>query len=162
MTENEQIIVLLTEIRDLLRGGNSSFQWTPEGLPICPKHGDVMSKREKQGDVWYSHRVLDGHGQEHYCRGYDSKKSPGWLVGELNQSEPEAAVSQPQPEPPTEPKPSPAEGFFKVGDKVDVRGDKETKRGVIAGFGKDGRIAVKVNGQLCRVSPERVTAVALA
>ena len=27
---------------------------TPEGLPICPKHGEVMSKREMQGDTWYS------------------------------------------------------------------------------------------------------------
>jgi hypothetical protein len=27
---------------------------TPDGLPLCPKHGAVMTKREKQGDAWHS------------------------------------------------------------------------------------------------------------
>lgn len=56
------------------------YQYTPEGLPICPKHGEVMKKREKQGDTWHSHNVTGDDGQTHYCRGYASKNSPGWHV----------------------------------------------------------------------------------
>lgn len=68
------------------------YQWTPEGLPICPKHGEVMKKREKQGDSWYSHRVIDpATGEELYCRGYAGKNSPGWNL------EP-AADAQAEPE----------------------------------------------------------------
>ena len=47
------------------------WQRTPDGLPLCPKHGAVMSKREKHGDAWHSHRVLDPHtGAERSCWGY--------------------------------------------------------------------------------------------
>lgn len=53
---------------------------TPEGLPICPKNGEVMTQREKQGDTWYSHRVTDEQGEVLYCRGYPGKSSPGWGV----------------------------------------------------------------------------------
>jgi hypothetical protein len=56
------------------------FEYTPEGLPICPRHGEPMRKREKQGDTWYSHTVDDGRGHDLYCRGYKSKNSPGWEV----------------------------------------------------------------------------------
>ena len=59
-------------------GRDNQYQYTPEGLPICPKHKEVMKKREKQGDVWYSHAVQGAHGESHYCRGYASKNSPGW------------------------------------------------------------------------------------
>ena len=72
--------------------------WTPEGLPICPRHHVVMSRREMQGDVWYSHGfpildadgepVLDRQGKPTYrldaqrkvifCRGCGGKSSPGW------------------------------------------------------------------------------------
>lgn len=31
----------------------------------CPIHGVAMRRREKNGDVWYSHRLEDGS----YCRG---------------------------------------------------------------------------------------------
>lgn len=54
------------------------LQWTAEGLPICPKHGEVMKKREKQGDTWFSHTVTAQDGGKHYCRGYAGKSSPGW------------------------------------------------------------------------------------
>lgn len=57
---------------------SKAIQWTAEGLPICPKHGEVMRKREKQGDTWYSHTVQDEHGGQHYCRGYRGKSSPGF------------------------------------------------------------------------------------
>jgi hypothetical protein len=56
---------------------SKELQWTAEGLPICPKHGEIMKKREKQGDTWYSHNV-EANGQKHYCRGYAGKSSPGW------------------------------------------------------------------------------------
>lgn len=55
------------------------FQYTPEGLPVCPRHGIPMVKREKQGDVWYSHNI----GTEEnplWCRGYRHNSSPGWNV----------------------------------------------------------------------------------
>jgi hypothetical protein len=48
----------------------SDWQRTPEGEPICPAHNVVMQRREKQGDVWWSHKVLDNEGRERYCRGH--------------------------------------------------------------------------------------------
>lgn len=57
-----------------------AVQYTPDGLPLCPKHQAPMRKREKQGDTWYSHQVTGPDGQELYCRGYKSKSSPGWNV----------------------------------------------------------------------------------
>lgn len=58
-----------------------TYTWTPEGLPLCPKHGEIMRKREKQGDTWYSHRVIDPTtGEEKFCRGYHGKNSPGFDV----------------------------------------------------------------------------------
>lgn len=32
---------------------------------VCPIHGVAMKKREKYGDVWYSHQLADGS----WCRG---------------------------------------------------------------------------------------------
>jgi len=51
---------------------------TPTGEPICPKHGEPMRLREKQGDEWYSHTVTAPDGSKHYCRGHAGKSSPGW------------------------------------------------------------------------------------
>lgn len=63
------------------QGASSAYQWTPEGLPICPRHNEVMGRREKQGDVWYSHRVIDPEtGEEMFCKGYRSRSSPGWSI----------------------------------------------------------------------------------
>lgn len=57
------------------------FPRTPDGTPICPKHGVEMRKREKQGDEWWSHRVINREsGEEMYCRGYASVNSPGYDV----------------------------------------------------------------------------------
>jgi hypothetical protein len=76
----------LPAVLDLLhqRGINPTaqqFQWTPDGRPICPKHGVPMEKREKQGDAWYSHRIFDPHtGEEKYCRGYPTgKENDGYI-----------------------------------------------------------------------------------
>lgn len=49
-----------------------------DGTPICPKHGELMRAREKQGDTWYSHRITGPDGTEHFCRGHAGKSSPGW------------------------------------------------------------------------------------
>lgn len=54
------------------------FPRTAEGLPICPKHGEVMKERSKQGDTWYSHAVTGPDGETYYCRGHAGKNSPGW------------------------------------------------------------------------------------
>ena len=54
------------------------WSYTPEGLPICPKHGAPMKKREKQGDTWFSHVVTASNGDDCYCRGYRGKDSPGY------------------------------------------------------------------------------------
>jgi hypothetical protein len=37
-----------------------------------------MTKREKQGDEWYSHQVTTVDGEILYCRGYPDKNSPGY------------------------------------------------------------------------------------
>jgi hypothetical protein len=72
-------------IADLLARGyrparsGDLYTRTPEGLPICPKHGVPMRERPKQGDIWYSYAVVDPHSHvESYCRGYASPNSPGW------------------------------------------------------------------------------------
>jgi len=54
------------------------WSYTPDGLPICPRHGAPMKKRSKQGDEWYSHVVTDSKGDDVYCRGYKGKDSPGY------------------------------------------------------------------------------------
>ena len=55
--------------------------YTAEGLPICPRHGVPMQKREKQSDTWFSHKVTDPNsGEVIYCRGYASPSSPGFEV----------------------------------------------------------------------------------
>jgi hypothetical protein len=51
---------------------------TPEGLPICPRHHVPMREREKQGDRWYSHRVILESGHELWCKGRAGDDSPGW------------------------------------------------------------------------------------
>lgn len=82
--------------------GNSAYQWTPEGLPICGKHQEVMPKREKQGDAWFSHRIVV-EGKELFCRGYASKSSPGWNI------EPDDTTPPPPPPPPATPPATPSQ-----------------------------------------------------
>lgn len=73
----------------------SQYEWTPDGLPICPKHREAMPRREKQGDVWYSHKVVDDHGEVHFCKGYPGNSSNGWDVGEASQGDTPAAYIKP-------------------------------------------------------------------
>jgi hypothetical protein len=61
--------------------GRHEWNYTPDGLPLCPKHGVPMQKREKQGDTWYSHKVMGEDGREYYCRGYPTgKDDDGFIV----------------------------------------------------------------------------------
>lgn len=54
-------------------------EYTPDGRPICKRHGAPMKKRERQGDTWFSHAVAeDDKGNPIYCKGYQGKDSPGW------------------------------------------------------------------------------------
>lgn len=55
--------------------------YTADGLPLCPKHGVPMQKREKQGDTWHSHKLADPlTGEVTYCRGYAGPSSPGYAI----------------------------------------------------------------------------------
>lgn len=56
----------------------AQWQTLPDGTPLCPKHNVPMRKREKQGDLWWSHRVFDADGTEVFCKGYHGKDSPGY------------------------------------------------------------------------------------
>ena len=52
------------------------WQLTPDGEPLCPKHGVAMTKRTRQGDTWHSHKVIDQWtGEELYCRAYPNQTS---------------------------------------------------------------------------------------
>ena len=52
---------------------------TAEGLPICPRHGVPMQQRNRQNDIWYSHRMVHPEtGETVYCRGYAGASSPGY------------------------------------------------------------------------------------
>lgn len=54
---------------------------TAEGLPICPRHGVPMQQRTRQGDFWYSHKMVHpGTGETVYCRGYAGASSPGYDI----------------------------------------------------------------------------------
>jgi hypothetical protein len=72
-----------------------------DGLPMCPRHGVVMRQREKQGDTWYSHSVVDHVTGEvlGYCKGRPGSDSPGWDMG----ADPAAPLAAHLP--PTDPDP---------------------------------------------------------
>ena len=53
----------------------------PSGAPLCLKHGGIeMQQRERQGDVWHSHKVITEQGDDLYCRGvpYGPKAQDGF------------------------------------------------------------------------------------
>ena len=79
--ESGGVDALLTKLEKYRYRPSREIQLTPEGTPICPRHGVPMTKREKQGDVWYSHKVADPvTGQTFYCRGYPGPSSPGYMI----------------------------------------------------------------------------------
>lgn len=194
MTDNEQIIALLTEIRDLLKGDQTAVTATAGTEQRFT--ADKMTATVNDGKAYW--KVRGGMFQKYgvtiwpevlEAAGFDAAAMDpltvydlaGWTAvyilnedgnaqkvtqliapanGQAQAAQAPTAVSQPVAK-----QPNPAEladSFLRIGDLVEVRGDTATKKGVIEGFGEDGRIAVKVNGQMCRVSPERVTALALA
>ena len=54
---------------------------TAEGLPICPRHGVPMQQRNRNGDLWFSHKLVHPEtGETMYCRGYASASSPGYDI----------------------------------------------------------------------------------
>ncbi|MAT97767.1 MAG: hypothetical protein CL608_11530 [Anaerolineaceae bacterium] len=54
---------------------------TAEGLPICPRHGVPMQQRNRNGDLWFSHKMVHPEtGETVYCRGYASASSPGYEI----------------------------------------------------------------------------------
>ena len=62
-------------------GAGDGYMRTPNGEPLCPRHGIVMRLREKQGDEWWSHSVVHPDtGEELWCRGFAGKHSPGWEI----------------------------------------------------------------------------------
>jgi len=86
-SELNEILAVLKRIAAALEKKNATtWQRTPDGKPICPKHGEVMVKREKQGDTWWSHTVVNqATGEKSYCRGYATKNGPGWWFNEVDQ-----------------------------------------------------------------------------
>ena len=42
------------------RPASATNEWPkgPDGSPLCLKHNAVMVRREKQGDEWFSHRIV--------------------------------------------------------------------------------------------------------
>ena len=57
------------------RAPTAAWPTGPDGKPLCPRHRVAMSAREKQGDTWYSHRLITASGEERYCRGYATGRS---------------------------------------------------------------------------------------
>jgi hypothetical protein len=50
------------------------------GEPLCEKHNVFMTEHEKQGDTWYSHKIVDSQGRECWCKGRPGGDSPGFAV----------------------------------------------------------------------------------
>lgn len=98
----------------------------------------------------------------------DGEKAKWRLVGVLRvaretESAPLAptAVSQPTPTAPQLSAAELADSFFRRGDKVVVQGNQGTRPGVVTGLGEDGKVAVKVDGVIYRMSPDKLTATEL-
>jgi hypothetical protein len=96
---------------------------------------------------------------------FEGEEKAKWrLAGVLRLGKEETAVSQPA----TTQQPQQlsaaelADSFFRRGDKVTVQGKEGTRPGVVTGLGQDGKVAVKVDGVIYRMSPEKLTATDLA
>ena len=74
------LVLIKRQVDDLLTGRQAEAR-TPEGWPICARHGLPLRPREKQGDTWYSHKVVHPEtGEELFCKGRPGNDSPGWDV----------------------------------------------------------------------------------
>lgn len=78
----KEVVASLRQVRQYgLRPLNppEPFVVFPDGTAWCPRHNALMTRREKQGDTWYSHNC----GTEEspvWCKGRPGKDSPGWEV----------------------------------------------------------------------------------
>ena len=64
-------------------GSNGECPKGPDGSPLCLKHNPVMEKRERQGDMWFSHKVTHPKtGAELFCRAvrHGPAERDGFLV----------------------------------------------------------------------------------
>lgn len=111
MNDTTELIEVLGDIHhELQRIANhledsrtAEWQRTPDGQPICPKHGEAMVQREKQGDTWHSHSVIDPNtGEKLYCRGYPTKNGPGWFIDHPAQPAPQQRRPLPPQQPPAQ------------------------------------------------------------
>jgi hypothetical protein len=75
--EQEKVDTIMDRLcRSGYRPPEAVWPTGPDGAPLCMKHGGViMSKRSKQGDEWWSHRVVTPGGEELYCRGVPSGRA---------------------------------------------------------------------------------------
>jgi hypothetical protein len=98
---------------------------------------------------------------------FDGEEKAKWrLAGVLRLGKEVEATAVSQPVAPQQPKQLSAaelaDSFFRQGDKVTVQGKEGTRPGVVTGLGQDGKVAVKVDGVIYRMSPEKLTATDLA
>lgn len=94
---SEGLLRALPDLENLIRGAgylpNGQAPQSPEGLPICTRHNEVMRLRQKQGADWYSHKMINDNGEILWCKGRAGADSPGWDVNQ----------ARTQPDPPAEP-----------------------------------------------------------
>lgn len=148
----DELKMVRAELADMKTRAADGWQRTPEGLPICPKHGVVMQKREKQGDTWYSHKIETPEG-DCYCRGYATKNGDGWHVEAV--SEQGVAVSaNGQGKRPIGFQP--AARVLNIGDRVKVKGNSGTASGKIDSEVVNGVVRVKVGNRSFNVKVDRI------
>lgn len=72
--QGDEVKTLDTLISTLLQKGyrprTGAWPTGPSGAPLCLKHGVEMSRRSKQDDEWFSHKITTAKGLEMYCRGF--------------------------------------------------------------------------------------------
>jgi len=156
---DQQIKLLISQgYRPAIQG--DQYQRTPDGLPICPKHQAPMDKREKQGDIWHSHKIVDTiTGEVLYCRGHPGKSSPGWDV----QPEPEPPAPKlkytiPQPtklQPPTQ------EVEYVAGQPNQTKPPRETFYKIAGDAIKNGKITAEAVNKLAKLAKTNNWGVAL-
>lgn len=98
---------------------------------------------------------------------FDGEEKAKWrLAGVLRLGKEVETAAVPRPVATQQPKQLTAaelaDSFFRRGDKVTVQGKEGTRPGVVTGLGNDGKVAVKVDGVIYRMSPEKLTATDLA
>lgn len=67
-SEQEKVDAIVERLcKQGYRAPAATWPTGPDGAPLCVKHGGIpMVKREKQGDEWYSHRIITASAEERY------------------------------------------------------------------------------------------------